>query len=133
MSTEEQKRTVAQPKVKKERTYKKYTVDFNSPVENKLLSLEAAAKYLTSNIKVGGLKGKLGEKCESVKVLTDSKNNKVKNSVQVQVDNKLKFSKRYIKYLVKKFLKREGIVKYLTVASTAPNAYTVKVLRKNEE
>ena len=130
MSTEEQKRTVAQPKVKKERTYKKYTVDFNSPVENKLLSLEAAAKYLTSNIKVGGLKGKLGE---SVKVLTDSKNNKVKNSVQVQVDNKLKFSKRYIKYLVKKFLKREGIVKYLTVASTAPNAYTVKVLRKNEE
>ena len=130
MSTKEQKRTVAQPKVKKERTYKKYTVDFNSPVENKLLSLEAAAKYLTSNIKVGGLKGKLGE---SVKVLTDSKNNKVKNSVQVQVDNKLKFSKRYIRYLVKKFLKREGIVKYLTVASTAPNAYTVKVLRKNEE
>ena len=130
MSTEEQKRTVAQPKVKKERTYKKYTVDFNSPVENKLLSLEAAAKYLTSNIKVGGLKGKLGE---SVKVLTDSKNNKVKNSVQVQVDNKLKFSKRYIRYLVKKFLKREGIVKYLTVASTAPNSYTVKVLRKNEE
>ena len=130
MSTEEQKRTVAQPKVKKERTYKKYTVDFNSPVENKLLSLEAAAKYLTSNIKVGGLKGKLGE---SVKVLTDSKNNKVKNSVQVQVDNKLKFSKRYIRYLVNKFLKIEGIVKYLTVASTAPNAYTVKVLRKNEE
>ena len=130
MSTEEAKGRVAQPKVKKERTYKKYTVDFNSPVENKLLSLEAAAKYLTSNIKVGGLKGKLGE---SVKVLTDSKNNKVKNSVQVQVDNKLKFSKRYIRYLVKKFLKREGIVKYLTVASTAPNTYTVKVLRKNEE
>ena len=130
MSAEEQKGRVAQPKVKKERTYKKYTVDFNSPVENKLLSLEAAAKYLTSNIKVGGLKGKLGE---SVKVLTDSKNNKVKNSVQVQVDNKLKFYKRYIRYLVKKFLKREGIVKYLTVASTAPNAYTVKVLRKNEE
>ena len=52
---------------------------------------------------------------------------------KVQVDNKLKYSKRYIRYLVKKFLKREGIVKYLTVASTAPNAYTVKVLRKNEE
>ena len=130
MSAEEAKPKVAQPKVKKERTYKKYSVDFNSPVENKLLSLEGAAKYLTANIKVGGLKGKLGE---SVKVLTDSKNTKVKNSVQIQVDNKLKFSKRYIRYLVKKFLKREGIVKYLTVASTAPNAYTVKVLRKNEE
>ena len=129
MSAEEQKGRVAQPKVKKERTYKKYTVDFNSPVENKLLSLEAAAKYLTSNIKVGGLKGKLGD---SVKVLTDSKNNKVKNSVQVQVDNKLKFSKRYIRYLVKKFLKKEGVAKYLTLTATSPSAYMVKVIKKNE-
>ena len=48
-------------KVKKEKSYKKYTVDLNSPVSNKLLSLEAASKYLQSNIKVGGLKNKLGD------------------------------------------------------------------------
>ena len=112
---------------KKEKSYKKYTVDFNSPVENKLLSLEAASKYLNSNIKVNGLKGKLGD---SIKVsTTDSKS---KNTLVIQVDSQMKFSKRYIRYLVKKFLKREGIVKYLTVASSAPNAYAVKVLRKNE-
>jgi large subunit ribosomal protein L22e len=119
----------APTKVKKERTYKKYTVDFNSPVSSKLLSLESAVKYLISNIKVGGLKGKLGE---SVKVTQSSTSDKSKNCIFVSVDTTLKFSKRYIRYLVKRFLKREGIVRFLTVSSTAPNVYTVKVIKKNE-
>ena len=119
----------AATKVKKEKTYKKYTVDFNSPVSSKLLSLESAVKYLISNIKVGGLKGKLGD---SVKVTQSSSSDKSKNCIFVSVDTTLKFSKRYIRYLVKRFLKREGIVRFLTVSSTAPNVYTVKVIKKNE-
>ena len=127
MSSSEQPKKEEKKVEKKEKSYKKYTVDFSSPVENKLLSLEAASKYLNSNIKVNGLKGKLGD---SIKIsTTDSKS---KNTLVIQVDSQMKFSKRYIRYLVKKFLKREGIVKYLTVASSAPNAYAVKVLRKNE-
>jgi large subunit ribosomal protein L22e len=127
MSSSEQPKKEEKKVEKKEKSYKKYTVDFSSPVDNKLLSLEAASKYLNSNIKVNGLKGKLGD---SIKIsTTDSKS---KNTLVIQVDSQMKFSKRYIRYLVKKFLKREGIVKYLTVASSAPNAYAVKVLRKNE-
>ena len=126
-SSEQPKKEEKKVIEKKEKSYKKYTVDFSSPVDNKLLSLEAASKYLNSNIKVNGLKGKLGD---SIKIsTTDSKS---KNTLVIQVDSQMKFSKRYIRYLVKKFLKREGIVKYLTVASSSPNAYTVKVLRKNE-
>ena len=126
-SSEQPKKEEKKVIEKKEKSYKKYTVDFSSPVDNKLLSLEAASKYLNSNIKVNGLKGKLGD---SIKIsTTDSKS---KNTLVIQVDSQMKFSKRYIRYLVKKFLKREGIVKYLTVASSAPNAYAVKVLRKNE-
>ena len=127
MSSSEQPKKEEKKVEKKEKSYKKYTVDFSSPVDNKLLSLEAASKYLNSNIKVNGLKGKLGD---SIKIsTTDSKS---KNTLVIQVDTQMKFSKRYIRYLVKKFLKREGIVRYLTVASSAPNAYAVKVLRKNE-
>ena len=127
MSSSEQPKKEEKKVEKKEKSYKKYTVDFSSPVDNKLLSLEAASKYLNSNIKVNGLKGKLGD---SIKVSTSD--SKSKNTLLIQVDSQMKFSKRYIRYLVKKFLKREGIVKYLTVASSAPNAYAVKVLRKNE-
>ena len=126
-SSEQPKKEEKKVIEKKEKSYKKYTVDFSSPVDNKLLSLEAASKYLNSNMKVNGLKGKLGD---SIKIsTTDSKS---KNTLVIQVDSQMKFSKRYIRYLVKKFLKREGIVRYLTVASSAPNSYAVKVLRKNE-
>ena len=126
-------------------TYKAYSVDLNAPCSNKLLTVESAQKYLQTNFKVNGLKmregnkegkGKDGkEKPENrpIKVSSTDKSDKRKNTLIIQVDNKLKFSKRYIKYLVKKFLRREGISRYLTVSSTSPNAYTVKVIKKNEE
>lgn len=130
ISNEKAQASQPKPEIKKrEKTYKKFTVDFNSPVSNKLLSLEAAAKYVQSNLKVKGLKGKLGD---SVKINQTDKKDKSKNTLLVSVDSKMQFSKRYIRYLVKKFLKREGIVRYLTVSSNGTNSYTVKVLRKNE-
>lgn len=116
-------------KQSKKTSSKVYTVDFDSPVSNKLLSLEGACKYLQSNIKIGGLKNKLGD---LIKVATSDKKDKAKNVLHVTVKDSVKFSKRYIRYLVKKFLKREGIVRYLTVSSTGPRVYTVKVIKKNE-
>ena len=120
----------AESKEQPKRTYKVFYVDFNSPCSNNLLTLESATKYLLSNFKVNGLKNKCGE---SIKVSATEKKDKRKNTIIVQVDNKLQFSKRYIKYLVKKFLRREGIARFLTVSATSPNAYTVKVIKKNEE
>ena len=118
-----------QPKV----SYKVFNVDFNSPCSNNLLTLEGAQKYLKSNFKINGLKGKLEDKNAKIKVAMTDKKDKRKNTLVISVDNKLQFSKRYIKYLVKKYLRREGIARFLTVSSTAPNAYTVKVIKKNEE
>jgi large subunit ribosomal protein L22e len=115
---------------KKEKSYKKYYVDFNAAVTNNLLSLEAAIKFLNSNIKVNGLKNKLGE---SVKVSASSAKDKQKNTILVQADTKIKFSKRYIKYLVKKFLKRENISLYLRVISQGAANYVVKLFNRNSE
>ena len=113
----------------KQINYKKFTVDFNAPVDNNLLTLESALKYMQSNMKINGLKGKLGNR---IKISMTDKKDKTKNNLVVSVDTTLQFSKRYIRYLVKKFLKREGIARFLTVSSTAPGAYTVKVIKKNE-
>ena len=110
-------------------TYKKYLVDFSNPLENKLLTLESVLKYLQSNMKLNGLKGKLGK---SILINTDDKREKNKSNITISVDSSLKFSKRYIRYLVKKFLKKEGVAKYLTLSATSPSAYTVKVIKKNE-
>ena len=113
----------------KQKIYKKYTIDFSGPVDNNLLTLESALKYLQSNMKLNGLKGKLGD---SIKISSTEKTDKAKNTLVISVDNSLEFSKKYLKYLVKKFLKREGIGKFLTVSSTSFNAYTVKIIKKNE-
>jgi large subunit ribosomal protein L22e len=114
--------------LKKEKVYKKFYVDFSEPLDNKLLSIESASKFLNSNIKIDGLKGNLKD---IIKINVDEKKNK--KCLLIQVDNQLQFSKKYIKYLVKKFLKREGIVNYLTVLANSPNSYAVKVLKKNNE
>ena len=126
---EKKAETKEQPKT----SYKVFNVDFNSPCSNNLLTLEGAEKYLKSNFKINGLKGKLEDKNANIKVAMTDKKDKRKNTIVISVDNKLQFSKRYIKYLVKKYLRREGIARFLTVSSTAPNAYTVKVIKKNEE
>ncbi len=123
----------AESKEQPKTSYKVFNVDFNSPCSNNLLTLEGAEKYLKSNFKINGLKGKLEEKNAKIKVAMTDKKDKRKNTIVISVDNKLQFSKRYIKYLVKKYLRREGIARFLTVSSTAPNAYTVKVIKKNEE
>ena len=123
----------AESKEQPKTSYKVYNVDFNSPCSNNLLTLEGAEKYLKSNFKINGLKGKLEDKNAKIKVAMTDKKDKRKNTIVISVDNKLQFSKRYIKYLVKKYLRREGIARFLTVSSTAPNAYTVKVIKKNEE
>lgn len=115
---------------KKEKTYKKIQVDFNAAVGNNLVSLEAAIKYLTSNIKINGEKNKLAD---SVKVSSSGEKGGQKNTILVQVDHKIKFSKRYVKYLVKKFLKRENINGYLRVISNGFQSYIVKLFNRNSE
>ena len=112
----------------KQLSYKKFTVDFTSPLENKLLTLESVLHYLQTNMKLNGLKGKLGK---TIMISMDELK-KNKNVIVISVDSSIKFSKRYIRYLVKKYLKKEGIAKYLTLSATSPGAYAVKVIKKNE-
>ena len=118
-----------QAKEAKQINYRKYTIDFNSPVDNNLLTLEIDSKYMQTNMKINGLKGHLGNK---IKINITDKKDKNKNTLVISIDTSIHFSKRYIRYLLKKFLKREGIARFLTVSSSAPNAYTVKVIKKNE-
>ena len=104
--------------------------------ENMIAFMEANSKYEIKDT-LQDTKARVlvivGEKERPIKVSATEKSDKKKNTVIIQVDNKLKFSKRYIKYLVKKFLRKEGIARFLTVSATSPNGYTVKVIKKNEE
>jgi large subunit ribosomal protein L22e len=130
ISNNQQAGTTQRVTKKKDKHYRKFHVDLNQAVSNNLLSVEAAVKYLKQNIKVSGLKNKLGD---SVQVESTDKKDKQKNSIVVSVDNTMKFSKRYVKYLIKKFLKRENISLYLRVISSGSSGYLVKLFSRNVE
>jgi large subunit ribosomal protein L22e len=75
-----------------------FTIDCSKPVEDKVFNTSNFAEFLRARIKIGGRTGHLGE---SVKVNSDDK------KVSVKAD--INFSKRYLKYLTKKYLKKHSL------------------------
>ncbi|XP_073314544.1 large ribosomal subunit protein eL22z-like isoform X2 [Primulina huaijiensis] len=75
-----------------------YVIDCSKPVEDKIMEIASLEKFLQERIKVGGKTGALGD---SVTVTRE------KSKITVAADST--FSKRYLKYLTKKYLKKPVI------------------------
>lgn len=79
------------------------------------MELASFEKFLHDRIKVGGKAGQLGTKV----AVTREKSKLV-------VDAELPFSKRYLKYLSKKYLKKQQLRDFLHVIATGKNAYELR-------
>jgi len=130
MISENTQQTQAKETKVKTRTFRKFYVDFTEVIKNNLVTLEAAIKYLNDNIKLQNLKNHK-DKATFIKVTAGGKGDK-KNTLCVEVENSVKTSKRYIKYLTKRFLKKENILNFLRVISSSSNTYSVKLMKKSE-
>ena len=79
--------------------------------------------FLTQNIKVENKKGNLGK---DITITLDKES--------VAVESKIPLSKRYLKYLTKKYLKKQDLKEFLRVISTKKNTYQLKYFNiQNEE
>ncbi len=85
----------------------KYVINCKLPIEDNVIVLNDFEAYLKSKIKVDNKAGNLGN---VVSVTKDS------NSIIVQAS--IPFSKRYLKYLTKKYLKKQELKEYLRVVAT---------------
>merc|ERR1712070_631377 len=95
------------------------------PVEDNVIVLNDLQTWLEANIKVEGKKGALGT---SVAVSSDG------SSKVVLVEPKIPFSKRYLKYLMKKYLKKQDLKEFLRVIATKKNTYELKYFQvQNQE
>ena len=94
----------------------KFTINAQQPTNDKIFAPSAFATFLQSRIKVEGRTGNLGD---SVTV-TDLKNG------NIEVVAHREFSGRYIKYLTKKFLKKQQLRDWLRVVSTSKGVYELK-------
>ncbi|PAN15339.1 hypothetical protein GQ55_2G468200 [Panicum hallii var. hallii] len=82
-----------------------FTIDCTKPVEDKIMEIASLEKFLQERIKVAG--GKAGSLGDSVTVSRE------KTKVTVTSDGP--FSKRYLKYLTKKYLKKHNVRDWLRV------------------
>ncbi|KAM7255039.1 hypothetical protein ACFE04_020280 [Oxalis oulophora] len=84
-----------------------FVVDCTKPVDDKIMDIASLEKFLQERIKVGGKTGNLGE---SVTISRE------KSKITVTSDSN--FSKRYLKYLTKKYLKKHNVRDWLRVISS---------------
>lgn len=85
------------------------------PIEDNVIVLSDFKNYLTERIKVNGKTGQLGD---SVSVTEDG------NTINIIA--RVAFSKRYLKFLTKKYLKKQQLRDYLRVLATKKDSYALK-------
>ncbi|PSK35910.1 60S ribosomal protein L22 [Elsinoe australis] len=95
---------------------KKYIINASQPTNDKIFDPSAFATFLQSRIKVDGRTGNLGDNI----TVTDLKDGKI------EVVSHLEFSGRYLKYLTKKFLKKQQLRDWLRVVSTSKGVYELR-------
>ena len=112
----------AQKAGKSKKPTHKYVIKCTDPIEDNVLVLGDFVQWLIDHIKVEGKKANLGQ------VVTVSKDKDT-----AIVESKIAFSKRYLKYLTKKYLKKQELREYLRVVSTNKNVYELKFFSVNND
>jgi large subunit ribosomal protein L22e len=104
----------------------KYTINCAQPVSDKIFDISAFEKFLHDRVKVEGRTGNLGDSIDIKQVGGD----------KIEVVTHIEFSGRYLKYLTKKFLKKQQLRDWLRVVSTSKGVYELRffnIMQDQEE
>jgi len=103
----------------------KFVVDFSRPASDGVFDGSAFEKFLHDRIKVDGRPGQLGD---NVKVHRDG-------DKSLTVSSNIHLSKRYVKYLTKKYLKKNQLRDWIRVVASGKDKYELKFynIAPNEE
>jgi large subunit ribosomal protein L22e len=93
-------------------------IDCTQPVDDKVLDVAQFEKYLHDRIKIDGKTGQLAGK--SVVISRD------RTKLTVASPAELNFSKRQLKYLSKRYLKKQQLKNYLRVVAASKNSYEMR-------
>jgi large subunit ribosomal protein L22e len=93
----------------------RFTIDCTAPVDDHVMDPASFEKFLHDRIKINGKTGVLGDK---VKISRDK--------TKIQIEAVAPFSKRYLKYLTKKYLKKQQLRDYLHVIASSKTTYELR-------
>ncbi|CEL57830.1 60S ribosomal protein L22 2 OS=Dictyostelium discoideum GN=rpl22a PE=3 SV=1 [Rhizoctonia solani AG-1 IB] len=93
----------------------KFFVDYSRPAGDGVFDAAAFEDYLRGRIKLEGKTNQLGDK---IKITRDSK--------KLTISSTVPFSKRYVKYLTQKFLKKNSLRDWIRVVATSKDGYELR-------
>ncbi|WVN88695.1 uncharacterized protein L203_103908 [Cryptococcus depauperatus CBS 7841] len=100
----------------------KFYVDCSVPVNDSVFDLAAFEKFLHDRIKVNGKPGQLGD-AVAVK----------REGAKIVLTAQVAFSKRYLKYLTKKHLKKNSFENFLRVVATQKDTYSLRYFKVDQD
>jgi len=107
---------------KTKKVQKKFVLDCTHPAEDKIMDPAEFATYLNEKIKVAGKTGNLG-----TNVVVQ------REGFKVNVLSDIPFSKRYLKYLTKKYLKKHSLRDWLRVVASNSTTYELRYFQINQD
>merc|ERR1712198_263306 len=110
---------------KRKKQILKFTLDCTHPVEDGIMDAANFEQFLQERIKVNGKAGNLGGGVVSIE----------RSKSKITVSSEVPFSKRYLKYLTKKYLKKNNLRDWLRVVAppTAKDTYELRYFQINNE
>merc|ERR1711953_430800 len=108
--------------VKVKKATLKFNIDCAHPVEDGIMNCGDFEKYLQGAIKVEGKTSNFGKEVS----LAREKN-------KIVLTSSVPFSKRYLKYLTKKYLKKNNLRDWLRVVASARDAYELRYFQINND
>ncbi|OQR68794.1 ribosomal protein L22-like [Tropilaelaps mercedesae] len=108
------------------RGHLRFVVDCSNPVEDNIMKILDFERYLQNRIKVNGKTRNFGN---DVYVSTD----RVTAASKIIIEAHIPFSKRYLKYLTKKYLKKNNLRDWLRVVSSSKDAFELRYYQISNE
>ncbi|KAM9775347.1 ribosomal protein eL22-like isoform 2-T2 [Syngnathus typhle] len=100
----------------------KFSLDLTHPVEDGIMDSANFESFLKEKIKVNGKTGNLGNIVSVARM---------KNKINVTSDKQ--FSKRYLKYLTKKYLKKNNLRDWLRVVASDKETYELRYFQISQD
>ncbi|KAH8088179.1 ribosomal protein L22e [Filobasidium floriforme] len=100
----------------------KFVVDYSVPAGDQVFDAAGYEKFLNDRIKVEGKTGQLGDNIQLKR-----------DGAKLVLTAQTHFSKRYLKYLTKKFLKKNQLENFLRVVATSKDTYSLRYFKVDQD
>uniref|UniRef100_A0A2I3SD81 RPL22 n=1 Tax=Pan troglodytes TaxID=9598 RepID=A0A2I3SD81_PANTR len=101
----------------------KFTLGCTHPVEDGIVDAANFEQFLQERIKVNGKVGNLGGGVVTIE----------KSKSKITVTSEVPFSKRYLKYLTKKYLKKNNLRDWLCIVANSKESYKLCYFQINQD